>query len=408
MNLKKVIFVALIFVIASFFVIENKNKDPKTMALLDKNNEIKKQEIEKSAVFVSYIENEKYLKGKTEQQQKDNLISMLDNLQNNGFNMLIFHVRSFSDALYNSRIFPWSASVSGTEGQSPKFDILEYVINEAHKRNIEVHAWVNPYRIRNTTDISSISKENPAYKWLNTSNVKVIKDKGIFYNPASEDVRKLIVSGIEEIVQNYDVDGIHFDDYFYPDKEIDMINYLEYQKQGGSMTLDEFRLDQVNKMVKEVYEVIKKEDKNILFGISPEGNIDNNYEMNYADTKRWASSDGYVDYLMPQIYFGFENERKPYIEVVKMWNDLITNENIKLLPALAFYKVGLEDINAKSGANEWIENDDIIKKEVVVSRNLSHYQGFSLFRYDYLFDENLKTEVAMKELTNLKELLIKR
>ena len=402
---KKIIVVALILVIASFFVIEKKQVEQEEKMVLA--NLIEEQDVnEKRAVFVSYIENGKYLKGKTVEEQKENLITMLDNLKSYGFNMMLFHVRSFSDALYESKIFPWSASVSSEEGVSPGFDILEFVIEEAHKRNIEVHAWINPYRIRNTTDVSSISEDNPAYAWLNTSHVKVIEDKGIFYNPASEKVRDLIVSGVEEIVENYDVDGIHFDDYFYPDKEIDWLQYLEYQNDGGTMTWDEFHLDNVNQMVKRVYEVIKKQDKNILFGISPEGNIDNNYEMNFADTKRWASEEGYVDYLMPQIYFGFENERKPYIETVEMWNDLITSSNVKLLPALAFYKVGLEDVNAISGSNEWIENDDIIKKEVLVSRNLSNYDGFALFRYDFLFDDSLQTTTTVKELENLQELLI--
>lgn len=402
--MKKILFVALIFVLFTFFIIENKKEEDKALVIADKE-EVISTEKEMRAIFVSYIENEKYLLGKTSKQQQDNLISMLDNLEKLGFNTLIFHVRSFSDAMYASSIFPWSASISGVEGKKPDFDILKFVVEQAHKRNIEVHAWINPYRVRNTTDVSSISEKNPAYRWLNTSNVKVIDGKGIFYNPASKEVRDLIVQGVKEIISNYNIDGIHFDDYFYPDKEIDIIEYLEYQNDGGTMTLDEFRLDNVNKMVKEVYDAIKEKDKSILFGISPEGNIDNNYDNNYADTKKWMAESGYVDYLMPQIYFGFENERRPFIETVTMWNDLITADNVSLIPALAFYKVGIMDENALSGKNEWIENDDIIKKEILVSRNLDNYNGFSLFRYDYVFNEEVYTETSMKEVENLKELL---
>lgn len=392
----------LIFVIATFFVIERKQESPKTVALLEEQDQM---DTEKRAIFISYIEYGKYLKGQPVEVQKQNLTSMLENLKSYDFNMVILQVRSFSDAIYDSSIFPWSATVSDIEGEDPGFDILQFVIEKAHDLNIEVHAWINPYRIRSTTDTLTIGKENPAYKWLNTSHVKVVENKGIYYNPASSEVEDLIVSGVKEIIENYDVDGIHFDDYFYPDKEIDLIQYLEYQKEGGTMTLDEFRLEKISQLVKRVYQTIKEYDKTILFGISPEGNIDNNYDLNYADTKKWASEDGYVDYLMPQIYFGFENERKPYLETVTFWNDLITSPNVKLLPALAFYKVGLEDLNALSGSKEWIENNDIIKKEVLVSRNLSNYQGFSLFRYDYLFSEDLQTKTTLKELEELKKVL---
>lgn len=399
--MKKIWIVMIVFVVATCFMIEHKQEKPKTMALLNEQKELD----EKRAIFVSYIEYGTLLKGKKETVQKQNLLTMLENIKEMGFNMLLLQVRSFSDAIYPSTIFPWSATISDQEGETPGFDPLAFVIENAKKLGIEVHAWINPYRIRSKTDTSSISEGNPAYAWLNTSHVKVIDGKGIYYNPASSKVEDLIVDGVKEILDHYDVDGIHFDDYFYPDQEIDLVQYLEYQQNGGEMTLKEFRLQNINNMVKRVYQVIKEKDKDLVFGISPEGNIDNNYELNYADTKTWASKEGYVDYLMPQIYFGFENERRPYLETVTMWNDLITNDKVKLLPALAFYKVGLEDKNALSGSLEWIENDDMIKKEILVSRNLSHYQGFSLFRYDYLFSEKLETKTTMKEIEQLKEVL---
>ena len=397
--MKKLVVVALLFFLATFFVIEKKQAPTKTVGLLDTPRTNVTEE--KRAVFISYLEYGTYLKGRSNEVQQANLIKMLDHLKNSGFNMILLQVRSFSDAIYPSSIFPWSSTISDKEGENPGFDVLSFVLKEAHKRKIEVHAWVNPYRVRNTTDSSVLSKTNPAYQWLNTSNVKVIDDVGIFYNPASKEVQDLVVSGIQEILDHYDVDGIHFDDYFYPSKDIDLISYLEYQKQGGTLTLEEYRLDQVNTLVKRVYEIVKKKDKKLLFGISPEGNIDNNYELNYADTKKWASTEGYVDYLMPQIYFGFENERRPFLKTVAMWNDLITAKNVKLMPALAFYKVGVEDKNALSGSKEWLDNSDIIKKQVVASRVLSNYQGFSLFRYDYMFGENAKNPIAKSEFDHL-------
>src|SRR5699024_5736635 len=117
---------------------------------------------------------------------------------------------------YYSSIFPSSRCVVNTEGDPLSFDILKYFIKKAHQRSLELHAWINPYRISNDTDTSLISKNNPAYSMLNTSSVEIIDSKGIYYNPASSKVESLILEGIYEIISNYDVDGIHFDDYFYP------------------------------------------------------------------------------------------------------------------------------------------------------------------------------------------------
>lgn len=394
---KFLLVIVIIFLISTFFIVDKKLKDKSYGDDIVLNSNIE----EHRAIFISYLEYQSLLLGKDESSMKEAIDLMFENMQNDGFNMAIVHVRSFSDAIYESDIFPSSMTIVEKEGDKLPFDILEYMINSAHTKNIEIHAWINPYRIRNTDDISTISLSNPAYRLLNTNHVKIINDKGIFYNPASSVVLELILSGISEIIENYDIDGIHFDDYFYPDDSIDLVNYLNYKEQGGFLSLNEYHLEQVNKLVLEVYKLIKAKDQSILFGISPEGNIDNNYEMNYADTRTWASNSNYVDYLMPQIYFGFENERKPYLETVKMWNDLITTDTVKLMPALAFYKVGEIDNNALSGMNEWVLNDDIIKKEVLVSRNLSNYQGFALFRYSYLYLDDYYTETTMNEINNL-------
>lgn len=401
--MKKLVTVVLLFLVATCLIIEQKTKqEPKEKEVA---YEQKEEKNEKRAIFISYLEYERYLEGQNEKKQKEEIDTMFKNMAQDGFNMVIAHVRSFSDATYKSDIFPISRHIKNDEKESPSYDVLKYMIDKAHQHNMEFHAWINPYRISNNTDIKSIEKENPCFELLNTNHVKVVHGKGIFYNPASSKVKELIINGVKEIIENYAVDGIHFDDYFYPDNTIDMVDYLEYQEQGGKMTLEEFHLDQVNDLIKRVYQTIKNHKKDLLFGISPEGNIENNYQLNYADTRRWASSSDYVDYLMPQIYFGFENERKPYLETVTMWNELITNDHVKLMPALAFYKVGSIDQNALSGKEEWIENDDVIKKEVLVSRNLKNYQGFALFRYEYLYNETKQTETTLKEVENLTSIL---
>ena len=400
--MKKLILVVIIFVVITFFIMDIKKEEQK----LPKDETVSLEyEDEKRAIFISYIELDEYINNKTNEESKTNIIKILDNIKDNKFNMIILHVRPFSDAIYPSEIFPYSSYVSIEEGKEPGYDILQFFIDESHKRNIELHAWINPYRIRSTTDTSTISTSNPAYKYLDTDHVKIIDDVGIFYNPASEEVRDLVISGVEELVQNYDVDGIHFDDYFYPDDTIDLENYQEYLDNGGTLSLSDYRLNNVSLLIKGVYDKIKSIKEEVVFGISPEGNINNNYDSNYIDTKKILSEEGYVDYIMPQVYFGFLNEVMPFMETVSMWNSLIKVNNIKLIPALAFYKVGTTDEYAKGGSNEWIENNDIIKKQVLISRNVSNYGGFSLFRYDYLFNDEYLNDYLKKEKDNLKDIL---
>ena len=369
-----------------------------------KSEEEKSEVTERRAVFISYIELGNYIRGKDVSDAKKTIDDMIKNVNNFGFNMIILQVRSFSDAIYPSTIFPSSRSVVNMEGDTLSFDILDYFIKIAHKNNIELHAWINPYRISNDTDINIISKDNPAYKLLNTNSIKIIDNVGIYYNPASSEVFDLILDGIEEIIKNYDVDGIHFDDYFYPkSSDIDYIEYNIAKDLDSSLTLQEFRLNVITSLIKETYDFIKDYDKSILFGISPDGNIDNNYNSNYVDTRKFCTEEGYLDYIMPQVYYGFLNSVKPFEDTVKSWNNLITN-GIDLIPALAFYKTGNIDEFAKEGVNEWIDYNNIIAREVMLSRELTNYNGFSIFRYDSLFSNNL-SQNAFLEKENLKNII---
>ena len=360
---------------------------------------------EKRAIFISYIELNNYLKGKSKENIEKTINNMIDDVKNFGFNMILLQVRSFSDAIYPSKIFPSSRNIVATEGDELPMDVLAYFIEKSHQEKVELHAWVNPYRISTKTDISSISAKNPAYSLLNTNAVAVIPNYGIYYNPASKETEELILEGIEEIITNYKVDGIHFDDYFYPkSSDIDKENYQKALEENPNLTLTDYRLSVTTSLIKKTYDLIKKYNKDILFGISPDGNMENNYSSNYIDTRLFATKSGYIDYLMPQVYYGFLNSVKPFEETVKSWDNLITND-IDLIPALAFYKTGNVDTYAKEGANEWILYNNIISREVLISRNLSNYDGFAIFRYDSLFNKNL-TASSFDEKENLKNVLL--
>lgn len=379
----------LVIIVLSIVLISNIKLD---------RTSIKKEE-ETRAIFVSYIELNKYIKGNDYEISKRNIRKIIKNIKRLKCNTIILQVRSASDAIYKSNIYPMSLNIVNTE-YDDYFDVLDYFIKESHKSNVKVIAWINPYRIRTTCDKTTITEKNPAYKYLDTDIVYI--NNGIYYNPSKQETEDLIIKGVEEVL-NYDVDGILFDDYFYPDNNVDKKDYEEYIKNNEFIEEKNYRLNIVNKMIKRVYKTCK--NKNIKFGISPDGNIDNNYNKNYADVKSWLKSNEYIDFIMPQIYYGFYNSTRDYIKVTKEWENLIENKDIELYIALAFYKVGMEDKYAKSGFNEWIDNDNIIMREILLSRNLKNYKGFSLFRYENIFNEEIYTKTSIKEIENLKKIL---
>lgn len=396
--MKKIILIAvvLVFIFLTFMIIEA--KATKKQNIYNKNSETR-------AVYFSYIEFNSYIKGKNSQESKNNIKIILDNIKNMNLNTVIVHVRPFADSIYKSEYYPISDTILNNNNEIPDYDILDFFITEAHSRDLKIEAWLNPFRISNDTKLENISVDSIYYKFINTNDVMIIDDKGIYLNPASVEVRNLIIDGIKEIVEKYDVDGIHFDDYFYPNETIDLQSYDEYIKTGGTMSLDEYRLNNISVLIKDIYSSIKNIKSDVKFGIAPEGNIENNYDKSFLDVNKILSNNGYVDYIMPQLYFGFENEIKPFIETINVWNSLIEVDSIDLIPALAFYKIGTVDTYALSGKNEWIENSDIIKKQVVISRNVSNYDGFSLFRYDYIFNKDKSNENIEKEIMGLKDVL---
>ena len=389
--MKRLLLIFILFLVITCIILSNKKDNREANSIEEK---------EYRSIFISYIDYAEMLKNKDDKTKKDNLNKMINNIKKEGFNTIIIQVHPFSDSIYYSSIFPSSHTIYDNEGDSLEFDILDYIIKTAKKKDLYVFSWFNPYRIRSNTDISSISKDNPAYKWLNTSNVKIIDEVGIFYNPASNDVKKLIISGIKEL-SKYNNDGIIFDDYFYPSNDIDVNEYNEYLKSNKYISLEEFHLLQVNTLIKEVYKTIKEENPNTLFGISPEGNIDNNYTRNYADVKKWLTEDNYIDFIMPQLYYGFNHEIVPFNTILKEWDSLISNNTI-LIPALALYKSGEQDYYAKKGINEWIENTNIIKRQIESSKQTTNYKGYAIYRYDYYFNYqkyNKNVELEVKNIS---------
>ena len=364
---------------------------------------------ETKAVWISYLDMGALLTNKTETQFRSNISTAFQNVKDFGLNTVIVQVRPFGDALYDSEYFPWSYLITGTEGRSADFDPLAIMVDEAKSKGLRIEAWVNPYRVRAAGNDKALCSDNQARIWLDAGDSAVIQYNGILsYNPASEKARSHIISGIREIVRDYDIDAIHIDDYFYPttDTAFDQASYTAYQNNGGAMSLGDWRRNNVEKLLKGIYSAIKEENPQVLFGISPTGNISNNYSQQYLDVSKILSTTGYCDYICPQVYWGFEHESQPFGQVVKDWNSLIGTSEIDLYIGIAAYKLGGTDSWAGQGQYEWQGTSTLLRSMVEASRELSGYGGFVLFRYDSLFNPGSSvTAQVNKECGNLKQIL---
>lgn len=323
---------------------------------------------------------------------------MLTEFSKYNINIIFLHCRAFDDCFYKSKTYVPSVYCSD-KNENLKFDILNSFIECAENYNIEIHAWVNPYRIRKDGNTELINKYTLASKWYieNPEDQRlIITENNIYYNPASLEVQKYVLNGIKEILENYSVRGIHIDDYFYPStsKSIDTDFYNEYIKNGGDLSLSDFRRQNINTLVSSIYSLVKSYNDDLIFSISPSADIDSDYNTHYADVKLWASQKGYADYIIPQIYFGFEHETMPFETVLSEWLDLKTNIT-KIAIGLSVYKSGEVDIYAKSGSNEWIENSDILKRQISIINNNEMLNGYVYYSSSYLlndYNENMKVE----------------
>lgn len=362
------------------------------------------------AVWISYLDLETMLKNKSASAAKAAINKAFDNATDLSLNAVIVQVRPFADALYDSDYFPWSRVLTGTQGKAPGYDPLELMVNSAKARELELHVWINPYRVLTSTDYSKLSKGHIASEWKDEGNdyTVAVDGKGIFFNPARKEVRNLVVDGVTELVERYDIDGVHFDDYFYPTTaaSFDKNAYREYTAGGGAKSLTSWRMENVNRLISQTYAAIKEINPSVRFGVSPNGNIDQNYSTLYADVKTWCKTPGYIDYIMPQLYYGFDNATCPYDDTTAAWNSLITAKGVKLYAGLAVYKIGTEDQWAGAGKTEWQDTNTMLNRQVAAARAYSRYGGFALYRYDSAINPaSSVTSRVKKELDNLMELL---
>lgn len=346
---------------------------------------------EMRGVWVSYMEfsmeNES---SKTQKAFEDKFTEIAQKCRESGFNTLIVQVRPFCDALYKSSYFPWSHILTGTQGENPQYDALQIMCDICKENNLKIHAWINPYRVSSNETPKKLSNNNP---YIKNSEIGIKTDNGIFLDPSNETAQQLISDGVKEIAENYDVDGIQFDDYFYPteDESFDKKQYEAYVEKYGKkncMSLDNWRMQNVNTLICKVYRTIKSVDSSVEFGISPQGNIGNNDGL-YADVKSWCTCKGFADYICPQIYFSLENPALTFEDCLDSWTSLDFDENVKLYVGLGGYKAG----NGEYDEETWLLSDSILDDEYDILRNNKSVRGFMLYSYSCLEDDTAKKEI---------------
>lgn len=358
-------------------------------------------------IWISYIELSELMQGQSESGFCSNIAEVFDNCVGLGINTVYVHVRSHSDAYYKSELFPWSKYVTGTLGSDPGYDPLAVMLREAHDRGLSFQAWINPLRACGTSQISSYGSY-PVYTFATATGMAgkyAVDVNGTYYlNPAYEQVTELIAAGAAEILANYNVDGLHIDDYFYPttDASFDSSAFSA----SSASSLSDFRFSNCDRMVSELYSAVKKTNPTAVFSVSVQGRIENNYTQLYADVRKWCTTSGYLDVIIPQIYYGFENSSAPYKATLDEWEALAVKGGIPLVAGLSVSKVGCEDTWAGSGKYEWINNSDIISRQLAAAKECRSYGGFALYSYRSVFTPDSSVSAAVsREISSLKELI---
>lgn len=373
------------------------------------------KEGEYKAFWLSYYDYDTYrdkYKKRTASNFRTYFTSVVKKGKSLGMNRVIVQVRPFGDAIYKSKYFPWSKYISGKQGRSPGFDPLKIMVDVAHKNGMKIEAWVNPYRVTiGSTSYSKLAKNNPARKWhakKSTRRNVLAYNGSLYYNPSKKAVRTLIINGVKEIVKNYDVDGIHMDDYFYPSftkknvkTAFDAKEYNKSSYKKKKKSIYTYRRAQVSTLVKDMKAAIKKIDKNVTYGISPAGNIDNltsNYSY-YVDIYKWVKSTKYVDYICPQIYWGFKHPTAKFNKVTNRWVKACKSKKVKLYIGIAVYRAGHNTGQNSAERKEWKSDTKILKKQVQYGRK-KKVNGFAFFDYS-----DLTSKTSAKAVKQLKTVL---
>lgn len=382
---------------------ENEDTSQKTEKTDDKKPidnkapiEIKNEEFRATWVSTIYNLDWPSKKGLSISEQKGEFISLLNGLQKAGLNAVIVQVKPTADSFYPSAYGPWSEYLTGVQGKNPGYDPLAFMIEETHKRGMEFHAWFNPYRVSVKDDIEALVEDHPARKnpdWVVSYGGK------LYYNPGVPEARQFVIDSILEVVKKYNVDGVHLDDYFYPYPEKGVAfpddDLYNTNKRRASESKEEWRRDNINDFIKNLYGSIKTQKKNVAFGVSPFGIWRNksddvkgsdtrggvtSYDSLHADTKYWIEQ-GWLDYIAPQVYWHFGYDRADYKKTVDWWVNVTKNKKPHLYIGHAAYK--LEESNTPWG------NPLEIANQIEYNRTIPGIKGSIFFRAKSIINNQL-------------------
>lgn len=354
------------------------------------------------AVWVSYIDYTQILWGKSQTEFESSVDEIIDNCLKYHINTIYLHASAFTDAYYDSDYYP-TQYVQSEIGAELSYDPLEIVIEKAHQENIFVEAWINPFRSFDEEKMKTVPSSYLVKQWVKEGSRNVVFYKDRYYlNPAYEEVHELILNVVSEIAKNYDIDGIHMDDYFYPDHVDESFDKVDYQKNKSNLSLEDWRRNNVNELVKAIDKTLNKIDGDLTFGISPAGNLEYSRDSIFGDVETWVE-EGWVDYIAPQIYFGYTNKSKPYAETLAEWNNVVHETEVQLIVGLGAYKIN--QVNGNSDDIEWIEDSRLLVKQIEDARVSENYGGFALYSYHSMFRaEEDDVQAVMNQLEEIKEL----
>lgn len=332
--------------------------------------------------------------------------TMFDKTVDYGMNAVIVQVREYSYALYPSKIYSWSKYLSGKAGKALTYDPVSYMVSAAHKRNLKFYAWIDPGRVGKYTNLkqptSVLPKGNKAKTWYESKDLDkqrnvLVYEGMLYFNPSTEDVQKMVEDGIKELLE-YDIDGIQLDDSFYPEfgranvsSAFDAKEYNTYKKNITNikdlMSIAEWRRSNVNNIMQDLYLDVKTKNKEMRIGICVGGDIDgvrSSYKS-YLDVDKWMRNKGYVDYIVPRLYYSF-GDAAPFDTMLDAWIAAASPEIVDILPVIPVYKAG-------TTAGEWASQNDILKRQVTYSRSQKVISGFMFNKYSAFSKDSTKKEV---------------
>ena len=340
-----------------------------------------------------------YTSGSTQRSEADfrkRMETVLDNTVKDGFNTVVLQLRPYADSMYPSEVYPPSKYSMGSYAGEFKYDPIAIIMELCKERGLSVHGWINPMRGMTEDEIKQVDDKYLIKQWYNDTSKKgdyiVFVSKNWYLNIAHPEVRKLICDGAAEILEKYEMDGIHMDDYFYPttDASFDGKAYNTYKKAGGTLSLAEWRKDCLSTLVAELYATVKTHDLRALFGISPAGNINTVRDSHYADVDKWCGNPGYIDYICPQVYFGFEHASWAFDKTCLIWQDIIKTDYVSLIIGVSFGKAlsGVDNYAGAAGKDEWSRHKDIMLRSLQYTETLDKCVGMTVFCYQYLWDRS--------------------